>query len=385
VSFLADVSSELVYGLLPAYYLGTLSLGIVTIGLIEGAAEAIVSVAKFASGHLSDRSGRRKVWMVIGYGLSGAAKPLMALAASGAGLGALRAADRLGKGLRGAPRDALIAGAVDAGDRGRAFGVQRSLDHAGALAGGLLAVLLVGAAMASPRDLFVWAGIPGAAAVAVILVFVKERRAGAAAPAARRSFSPTAAWRESASPLRRYVLAATIFALAKSSDVMLLALCYERFVAAGMTESASAAMLPALWVLLHVVRSAGTPIGGALSDRLGRVPVLTAAWLVHAATCASAAAYAAGGHVMWAWPLFALYGVHAALGEAPEKAIVADLEPDAARRGTAFGLVHLVQGIATLPATVLVALLWESRGAEWAFGAAGGIALIAILALRRVR
>jgi MFS family permease len=321
--------------------------------------------------------------MIVGYGLSGLAKPLMALASSGFGLGALRAADRLGKGLRGAPRDALLAGAVDARDRGRAFGVQRSLDHAGALAGGLLAVLLVGAAIASPREMFVLGGIPGLAAVLVVVFFVHERR-GDAAPAARRRFALRAAWRESAPPFRRYVVAAAIFALAKSSDVMLLALCYERFIASGMTASASAAMLPALWVLLHVVRAAGTPIGGAISDRFGRVPVLSAAWLVHAATCAAAAAYGAGGHAMWAWPLFTLYGLHAALGEAPERAIVADLEPDGGRRGTAFGLVHLVQGIATLPATVLVAAIWQARGAEWAFATSAAIAAVAAIALQRV-
>ncbi|HHN78966.1 MAG TPA: MFS transporter, partial [Phycisphaerales bacterium] len=154
ISFFADFSTELIYGVLPAFYLETLALGIVSLGVIEGTAEAVVAVAKLWSGTRSDRTGRRGAWMFAGYTLSGAAKPMIGLVSGGLAVGALRALDRLGKGIRGAPRDALIADTIDAGERGRAFGVIRAMDHAGALVGGLVAAGLLAAGTASPRSLF---------------------------------------------------------------------------------------------------------------------------------------------------------------------------------------------------------------------------------------
>lgn len=378
VSFFADVSTELIYGVLPAYYLGTLSLSIVWLGVIEGGAETLVSLTKLFSGSLSDRTGHRKVWMLAGYGLSTLAKPLLALTTTGVGVGTLRGADRLGKGVRGAPRDALVGGAVDEEQRGRAFGVQRSLDHAGALVGGLLAAGLLAAALVTPRDLFVISVIPGAIAVLIIALFVRETAGNRKGKAV---FSPIGAWRGAAPGLRRFLLPAGLFALANSSDMLLLALSYQRFVASGMSEAIALGQLPLLWALLHVVRSAGAAWGGSMSDRVGRLVMLRVAWGVYALAYAIAAWMAAGGPAWLAWVVFAGYGMHAALGEGPERALIADLETDPTRRGTAYGLVSFLTGLIALPATVLTAWVWQTYGGAWAFGADAAIVLVALAAL----
>ena len=178
VSFFADFSTELFYGVLPAFYLHTLAIGVITLGLIEGIAESIVAVTKLWSGSLSDRTGHRPAWMVAGYGISTLTKPIMAFVSGGLLIGTLRGMDRLGKGIRGAPRDALVSGAVDQRRRGRAFGVQRAMDHSGALVGGLVAAGLLALGLVGPRDLFLLSAIPGAAAVLVILFFVREPETG---------------------------------------------------------------------------------------------------------------------------------------------------------------------------------------------------------------
>jgi len=381
VSFFADVSTEMIYGLLPAYYLGTLSLSVLALGMIEGVAETIVSLTKLFSGYFSDRTGSRKTWMVVGYGLSAAAKPLMVLAASPWALGALRAGDRFGKGIRGAPRDALVAGVLDPRERGRAFGVQRGMDHAGALLGGLLAAALLAAGLAAAEDMFLLAAIPGAISVVIIIFFVREPREAASLLATKPRFSLSRAWRESDPALRRYLFAAAVFALASASDILLLALCFERFRDSGMSDAAAMGALPFLWAVLHIVRALGAPLGGRLSDRVGRLPLLASAWLMCAGVYAGAALFATGGHPAWSLLLFAAYGLVAALKEAPERALIADLQPEQGRRGTAYGMLHFVKGVLTLPATALAALIWTKAGAAWAFGTDALLALAAVGAL----
>jgi MFS family permease len=182
--------------------------------------------------------------------------------------------------------------------------------------------------------------------------------------------------------MRRYLLSATIFSLANSSDLLLLALCYERFLASGYDPARALGALPLLWAVLHVVRTLGAPIGGRLSDSIGRVSLITLAWLVYAAIYAIAVVLAMGATPALAWLLFALYGFHAALAEAPERALVADLQPDPDRRGTAYGMLDFVKGLTTLPATAGAGLLWHHAGPAWAFGIDAALALVAAATLR---
>lgn len=376
VSFFADASTELIYGVLPAVYLGTLTIGILGLGLIEGFAETVVSITKLYSGSLSDRSGRRKPWMLAGYGLAAVSKPLIALTSSGVLIGALRASDRFGKGLRGAPRDALVADSIDEHTRGRAFGVQRAMDHAGALVGGLVAAGLLAFDFVTNQQLFLLSAIPGVACVLVIVFFIHDR-APAPDHTPRPPFRLRDAWSDASPALRRYLAAAALFALANSSDMLLLGICYERFLAAGMEEHAAMSRLPLLWALLHVVKTLGTPLAGTLSDRVGRVPLLAASWVVYAVVYAGVGLFARGGHLLWSAVFFAAYGLVAALMEGPERALIADLQPDGSKRGAAYGLLHFVTGLLALPATVLAAVLWREFGPEWAFGAGAVVALVA--------
>ncbi len=388
VSFFADFSTELIYGVLPAYYLHTLSLSIVSLGVIEGLAESIVAMTKLVSGSLSDRTGRRPVWMLAGYSLSGLAKPLIGLASGGLVVGSLRALDRLGKGLRGAPRDALVTDAVDESDRGRMFGVQRSLDHAGALAGGLVAAGLLASGLVGSRELFLLSAIPGAIAVLIIVFFIREpgNRRNEQEPEfpTRDPYSVMEAWRQASPGLRRLLLPISIFALANSSDMLLLAIAYERFLAVGYPEHLALGLLPLLWALLHVIRSLGSVWGGTQSDRVGRVVLMRLGWAIYAAVYVLAAWLASGGPIWLAWVVFGLYGFHTVLTEAPEKALVADLAPAANARGGAYGLVQFVSGVGMLPATVLAGVLWMTLGAAAAFLADASLAVVAAVMLGRI-
>lgn len=374
ISFFADFSTELIYGVLPAFYLQTLALGIVSLGVIEGTAEAVVAVAKLWSGTRSDRTGRRGAWMFAGYTLSGAAKPLIGLVSGGLAAGSLRAIDRLGKGIRGAPRDALIADTIDRNQKGRAFGVIRSMDHAGALVGGLAAAVLLAGGVMEPRSLFFLSAIPGAVAAGIIVLFVRDpRRVGRTDRGAATHAPPG---------LKRFLLPVSVFALGNSSDMLLLAVAYERFVVSGVEHPL--ARLPLLWALLHVIRSAGSAWGGRLSDRVSRVKVLAAGWLVYAGVYLIAAWLASDGPAWLAWVVFAFYGVHTIFTEAPEKALVADLTPGDAGRGGAFGLVQFVSGVGVLPATVLAAWVWSGFGPGAAMLMEAAIAVAAAGVLARV-
>lgn len=377
VSFCSDAATELIFGVLPAFYLNTLALGIVWVGVVEGLAETVVSLTKLFSGRLSDRSGVRKPWMLFGYALSGLSKPLLAFVTSGLGVTLLRSADRFGKGLRGAPRDALVAQAITPAQRGQAFGIQRSMDHAGALIGGLLAAILLLAGTA-PKTLMLLSAIPALAAVLVIIYFIKEP------PPARQSsepFSLRQSWTHASKDLKKYIAAASIYALANSSDLLLLALCFERFQASGLSDPQAMGLLPLLWALLHVVKSTGVHLGGALSDRVGRIPLLVGAWMAYALVYAGAALFAHATHPAWAFPLFVMYGFVAILQEGPERAIIADFEPNAQRRGTAYGLLDFVTGMLLLPASLLTVWLWKSYGADVAMAVDAAIAFIAALTL----
>lgn len=362
VSLLTDVGSEMIYPLLPVFLTVTLGLGTAAVGLIEGVAESTASFLRLVSGWLSDRLGRRKALVVCGYGVSALTRPLLALSGAGWQVLLLRFADRLGKGVRGAPRDALIAAVTAEADRGKAYGFHRAMDHLGAAIGPLLAAGLLGAFALDYRTLFLLASIPGFLAVATVIVAVREApppqdppRAVADAPGRAR--------------LDRRVLSLlgciVLFTLGNSSDAFLLLRAREL----GLRVE----LLPILWFVLHVVKSLASMPAGAWSDRIGRPRVILAGWLLYALTYAGMAMASAGWHV---WALFVVYGAYFALTEGVERALVADLAPPEAR-GTAFGAYYLAIGIAALPASLLTGFLWQAWGSAVAFGTGATFALAA--------
>jgi MFS family permease len=366
VSLLTDASSEMIYPLLPAFVTGTLRAGPAFLGAVEGLAETVAAALKVVSGRVSDRLPRRKPLVVAGYSLSSLVRPLVALATAPAHVLAVRLLDRVGKGLRSAPRDALLAAVVPGGDRGRAFGFQRAMDHAGAMVGPLLA----SAAMLLTSDLrvvFALAAIPAALAVLALVVGVREVPRPLDVPPAALEAAPPRAPLEPG--LVRYLGVLALFTLGNSSDAFLLLRAQEAGVAL--------AAIPALWALHHLVKAAASTWGGALSDRVGRRRVILAGWSVYALAYAG---FAAAASPLAVAGLFAFYGLFHVLTEGAERALVADLAGERAR-GRAFGLFHAVTGAALLPASLLTGLLWQRFGARIALGTGAGLALLAALAL----
>jgi len=362
VSLLTDLSSEMIYPLLPLFLTTVLAAGPAALGVIEGVAEATAALLKLLSGVWSDRARRRTPLVLAGYSLAGLARPLIAVAGSWPAVLGLRFADRVGKGLRSSPRDALVADVTPPELRGRAFGVQRAMDHAGAVAGPLVAAALLGFAGWELRHVFLLAAVPAVLAVAVLLAWVRE--APRPAPAVRKPLRASLAGMDRR--VRRVVLAVGIFTLGNSTDAFLLL----RLGDAGFSATAVAAA----WSAFHVVKMGCAWLGGTLSDRWERRGLLLAGWGWYAAVYVGFAV-ASSPRVLLI--LFLAYGVYYGLTEPVEKAWIADLVP-AARRGTAFGVLNAVAGLAALPASVLFGLVWSSLGAPAAF--AGGAALAAAAA-----
>lgn len=363
VSLLTDASSEMIYPLVPAFLTGTLRAGPAFLGVVEGVAEAVAAALKVASGRLADRWPRRKPLVVAGYALSSLARPLVALAAAPAHVLAVRLADRVGKGIRGAPRDALLASVVAREDRGRAFGFQRAMDHAGAMVGPILASLAL-VATGDLRIVFALAALPGALAVAALVLGVREEGRPAAPP-------PTAL--PAGGPLEpglaRYLGVLAVFTLGNSSDAFLLLRAQE----AGIALAA----IPALWALHHLVKAGASTWAGALSDRVERRLVILLGWGVYALAYAG---FALASSPLAVALLFAFYGLFHALSEGAERALVADLAAEATR-GRAFGLFHAVTGMALLPASLLTGALWQRFGAAAALGTGAALAAAAALGL----
>lgn len=363
--------------LLPLFLTATLGAGAVALGTIEGVAEATASLVKLVSGAWSDRTARRKPWLVAGYALAGAARPLIGAAAHWPTVLALRFTDRVGKGLRTAPRDALIGDVTPLARRGAAFGLHRGMDHAGAVLGPLVGAALLAAGLSLPV-VFYLAAVPAAATLAVLVFAVHEpprgEAAGDAPPPPKPHPRPPSwrDWRLLGPGLRRFVGARFLFALGNSTDAFLLL----RMAEAGL----GAATIAALWAALHVVKLLANLAGGHLSDTLGRRPLMIAGWGVYAAVytgfalAESAAAFIA---------LLLVYGLYFGLTEPVERAWVTDLAP-AALRGTALGAFHAAVGVAALPASLVFGLLWSRLGAGVAFGAGAVLALAAALLLAAV-
>jgi MFS family permease len=375
VSFLTDASSEIIAPLLPLFLVGTLGATVSMVGVIEGSAEAVASLLKLASGWWSDRVSRRKPLIVAGYALASLVRPLVAIAQSATQVLAIRLVDRVGKGIRGAPRDALLAASTPPAFRGRAFGFHRAADHAGAVAGPLIALACLQWLGMPVRQLFWVAAIPGALAVMVAIAFVREQRE----PSVRASVVATPKTSAAPGPVHALprsfwltMLPILVFTLGNSTDAFLLLRASQLGV--------PTALIPLVWVLLHVVKSASSTPAAALSDRVGRRPLIVAGWVLYAAVYAGFSRATDPWH---AWALFGAYGVVFGLTEGAEKALVADLVP-AMRRGTAFGWYQATVGVAALPASIVFGAVWDRYGAPVAFGMGAGLAVVAAIIMSLV-
>jgi MFS family permease len=368
VSLFTDLSSEMIYPLLPVFLSSVLGAGPLAIGAIEGAAESVAALLKLASGWWSDRLPRRKPLVVVGYGIASIVRPLIGLVQGVGQVLAIRLADRAGKGIRGAPRDALIADAVDPSQRGRAYGFHRAADHAGAVAGPIVAYALLTWGNVSLRTVFLLAAIPAAAAMVTLIFGVRESGRLVTTDGRRPSLERRGLDRR----FWAYLLVLLVFTLGNSTDALLILRANELGV--------SAALVPILWAVLHVVKSVSSTPGGILSDRLGRRPLIIGGWLVYAAVYLGFAFASATWH---AWGLFMVYGLYFGATEGVEKALVADLVP-AGVRGAAFGWYNLTIGLAALPASLIFGGLWQAYGAATAFIVGASLALVASLGLSLV-
>lgn len=368
VSFFTDVASDMIYPLLPLFLSSVLGASAAVLGVIEGLAETVSSLLRLPVGWYSDRMKKRKPFVVMGYTLASIVRPLIGLAQGAGQVLAIRLADRFGKGMRSAPRDALIADSVPPSQRGYAYGVHRAADNLGAVVGPLVAWALLTLAWVDLRGLFLWAALPGAVAVVLVVFFVKESRAALPARSTRSVTEETVAARTTLGPaFWRYLAVVFVFTLGASTDAFLLLRATQLGVAT--------AMIPLIWALLHVVKSSSSVIGGALSDRVGRRPLILGGWAVYALVYLGFAV----AEVQWqAWALFVVYGLYFGATEGTEKAFVADLVP-AASRGTAFGWFNAALGLGALPASVVFGIVWERAGAEAAFVMGAGIAAVAAL------
>ena len=373
ISLLTDTASEAIYPILPLFLTHTLGAGVVSIGVVEGVAEATASGLKVGSGYLSDRSQRRRVLVQVGYGLSSGIRPLIGLAGTWGHVLALRFADRVGKGVRSAPRDAMLAAASPASIRGRVFGAHRAMDHVGAILGPLLAAAFLWQWPGQMRALFLATLVPSALVVLLLFRLPPDERSvgpirSGALPATDASGVPRL-------PRSFYRLLSVllVFTLGNSSDAFLLLQLSALGVAAP--------VVPLLWAALHVVKAATSVGGGLLADRFGRRAVIGAGWAIYALVYAGFARLQSLGAVV---SLFLVYGVYFGLTEGAEKALVTDLTP-AALRGTAFGWYYAGTGLGALVASVLFGLLWHVFGSEVAFGLGALLAVTATVMLPWVK
>ena len=366
VSFLTDVSSDMIYPLLPDFLTRTLKAGPAALGIIEGVAEATASLMKMVSGWWSDRRGRRKPLVLAGYGIASAVRPLVGLASSWGQVLAIRFTDRVGKGIRTSPRDALLADMVPPERRGRAFGLQRAMDNAGAVAGPLLAAFLLKYVLEDERSVFLLAAIPGLAAVLLLIFGVKE--APRAAPRRREPPRPRAPARSPAVSRSRSESSPSSRSRARPTPS-----CSCARGTSGSRSGSCRSSGP----FFHAVKAAAGVPGGALADRIGRTRTILLGWAVYAAAYLGFA-FVSGAAAMWG--LFAFYALFYALTEGAERALVADLAP-AHLRGKAFGAFHAAVGLAALPASVLFGVWWKILGPRAAFLIGAAIALLATAGL----
>ena len=368
-SLFTDAATEMIYPLLPVYLSQVLGASATALGVIEGVAEGINSVLKVIAGWWSDRRSRRRPLVIVGYTISSVARPLIALMATWPQVLLIRALDRVGKGIRGAPRDALLSRFAGANNRGRIFGFHRSMDHTGAILGPLVATAFLYFLPGRYRLLFALTAIPGALAVAMLFLVRENEDAAGQASRSRPAEDPRRAGVKL--PGRLYALLGVLllFSLGNSADVFLLLRLSEAL--------GGATFVPLMWAALHVVKAGLSTWGGDLSDRVGRKQMIAAGWLIYATVYVGfAVSTSAVAFVAW----FLFYGVYFALSEGAEKALIADLTP-AGQHGTAFGLYNAALGVGMLTASVTFGYLYDHWGAPTAFTVGAALAGVAAVSL----
>jgi MFS family permease len=378
-SLFTDAATEMIYPLLPVYLSRVLGASATSLGIIEGMAEGVNSLLKIVSGWVSDRRRERRPIVILGYALSSLSRPLIALSSSWLQVLAIRALDRTGKGIRGAPRDAMLAAHAEASSRGRIFGFHRAMDHTGAVVGPIIATIFLAFFPGQYRLLFALTAIPGALAVATL--FRVEEPASASGAAGSKRSDPTVASGSGETgsarlPRELYSVLGVIllFSLGSSADAFLLLRLADAM--------GSATFLPLLWAAHHVVKASLSTWGGGLSDRLGRRYVIVIGWGIYSLVYLG---FALVTNAVAFVTLFLIYGVHFALAEGAEKALVADLTP-AHQQGTSFGLYYGVLGVGMLIASIAFGVVYDrvSPAAAFIMGAALSAAAAVLLLVIRL-
>jgi MFS family permease len=369
VSFFTDMASEMVYPLLPLFLTRVLGAGAMSLGVIEGVAEGANSILKIISGRIADRTGQPKILVLAGYGLSSLVRPLMGFVTAWPQVLTLRFTDRLGKGVRSAPRDALLARFAPEKTRGRVYGFHRAMDHAGAVAGPLVATAFLYFHPEEYRSLFMWTLVPGIVVMVLLLRLPNERLTSAvSAPPPTSDLRPPTSM---PSRFYRAMAVITLFSLGNASDAFILLRLNDLGVAA--------VWIPLLWSALHVVKMTSSVLGGALSDRFGRRALIALGYLWYAAIYFAFAWFESLPAMIVS---FLAYGLYFGLTEGVEKAWVADLAP-ADARGTAFGIYNAALGFGGLAASLLFGAIWTrvSPGAAFLTGACLALAASVLLFL----
>jgi MFS family permease len=363
VSLFNDIASEMIYPLLPLFLNTVLGAGVIFIGLIEGIAESVSSFVKFFSGWVSDRFQKRKGLVFFGYLIASITRPFIGLATSIYQVLFLRFFDRVGKGMRSSPRDALLSESCREEERGKAFGFQRAMDHAGAMIGPLIASLLMAVFTENLRTVFLLAFIPSLFCLWVLwqgVTDIKKEQLSISPP-------PKLNWKGWDRRFKYFLLIITLFTLGNSSDAFLLLRAKDLGI--------DVISIPILWFLFHLSKTVCSIPGGALSDRIGRRKVMILAWTIYGLVYLGFAFASKAYHI---WLLFLLYGVFYGLSEGTEKAWVADLVEES-KRGTAYGAYHFSIGMTALPASLLMGFIWKAIGVQWAFSFGAIMAFLAAL------
>jgi len=380
VSFFTDASTEMIYPLLPVFLASVLGANASFIGAIEGVAETTASLLKLVSGWWSDKVGSRKKLVVAGYGIASIVRPFTAMTHTASQVLMIRLTDRIGKGIRTSPRDALLADSAPINARGRAFGFHAAADNAGAVVGPLLAFLFLklqgvgsfdGTKRLLPHDeqalrnVFWLSAVPALVAMIVLIIVVRD------VPKHADAKKDVGSIDQMAGGLTKrfwaYLVVVLLFTLGNSTDAFLLLRANQLGV--------PIAMAPILWALLNFVKSATGTYGGGLSDRVGRKPLIVGGWIFYSAVYFAFGWATAAWH---AWILFAVYGIFYGMTEGTEKALVADIVPTQ-RRGSAFGWYNLAIGLGALPASLIFGRIWDTAGAPTAFAFGASLALIAAI------